>query len=164
MFTSANDFNQCLSTWAEKTSNTVNIFYMLYDTACPLLSPEGTSDPEVGPWCQGAADQCGSNAPSNCIDDPDVKLKGKTCKKFLSKKRNKKCKRKIDDVLVADSCPSFCKRFCPPCTNKSGKIILDNGKKLNCKKIKKKKLCNSTTKAGPLAKEFCPVACNFEGC
>jgi hypothetical protein len=35
------------------------------------------------------------------------------------------------------------------------------GKKLNCKKIKKKKKCNSKTKAGPLAEEFCPVLCKL---
>ena len=67
-------------------------------------------------------------------------------------------------MLVADSCPSLCKHFCPPCKNESGKIELENGRKLNCKKIKNGNKCNSTTEAGPLANEFCPVACNVAGC
>ena len=84
--------------------------------------------------------------------------------KVFSQESKQKMQKKIKGVLVADSCPSFCKRFCPPCKNKSGKIKLENGKRFDCKKIKKKKLCNSTTKTGQSVKEFCPVACNLEGC
>jgi surface protein len=162
MFGSASNFNQCLSTWAKKTSDDVNTTGMLYGTDCPdgIDSP----DPEEGPWCQDAAQQCGSNVPSNCNDNSDFKVGGKKCKQYLKKKKNKKCKKKFDGVLVANSCPSFCKGFCPPCKNKSGKIKLDNGKKFNCKKIKKKKKCDSKTKAGPVANELCPVACNLKGC
>jgi len=98
----------------------------LYGTACTEYYPS----PIVGPWCQPATDQCGSNVPSNCIVDPDVRLKGKTCEKYLAKKTNKKCKKIIKDVLVADTCPLICKRFCPPCQNKSGKIKLDNDEKI----------------------------------
>jgi hypothetical protein len=162
MFNSANKFNQCLSTWAGKTSDDVLTTGMLYDTDCPdgINSP----DPEEGPWCQDADQQCIIIAPSNCNDDPDFKVGGKKCKQYLKKKKKKKCKKKFDGVLVANSCPSFCKDLCQPCKNKSGKIKLDNGKKFNCKKIKKKKLCDSKTKAGALANELCPVACNLKGC
>ena len=88
MFNFAANFNECLSTWAEKTSNYVDTVFMLLSTSCP---GKITPDPEEGPWCQGAADQCSKNVPSNCIDDPDVRVKGKTCKKYLAKKRNKRC-------------------------------------------------------------------------
>ena len=106
----------------------------------------------------------GTPTECNNVDESDFDFKGKSCKKYLKKKTGKKCKKTIDGVLVADSCPSFCKRFCPPCKNKSGKIKLENGKRFNCKKIKKKKKCDSITKSGALAKEICPVACYFEGC
>jgi len=161
MFDGAGNFNQCLTTWAGKTPDEVNTNFMFFYSPC---TGQQTPYPNVGPWCQ-TEDQCSSNVPSNCIDDPDVRLKGKTCKKYLAKKRNRKCKQTIKDVLVADSCPSLCKNFCRPCKNKSGKIKLVNSKKtFNCKKIKKKKLCDSRTKAGQSAEEVCPVSCSFGDC
>jgi hypothetical protein len=163
MFYTSTSFNQCLSTWAEKTSDDVDTNDMLQGTDCPIgfLS---TPDPEKGPWCQGADQQCISIDPSNCNDDPDFKVGGKKCKQYLKKKKKQKCKKKFNGESVANSCPSFCKSSCQPCKDKSGKIRLKNGKKLNCKKIKKKKQCDSKTKAGPLANESCPVACNLKGC
>jgi len=162
MFYGANAFNQCLSTWAGKTSDNVNTRRMLENTDCPnnIDSP----DPKVGPWCQNDTQGCSAPDECNNVDESDFRFKGKSCKKYLQKKTKKKCKNRIDGVLVADSCPSICKPFCPPCKNKSGKIKLENGKSFNCKKIKKKGKCSSITEAGPLAKEICPVACNFKGC
>jgi hypothetical protein len=68
MFSYASNFNQCLSTWAGKTSNDVYTSNMLYYTDCPIgfLS---TPYPEEGPWCQGADQQCISIVPSNCNDE-----------------------------------------------------------------------------------------------
>ena len=56
MFFEATSFNQCLSTWAEKTSGTVNTFHMLLNSDCPngIKSP----DPKVGPWCQNFQQGC----------------------------------------------------------------------------------------------------------
>merc|ERR1712238_357893 len=54
MFDGASSFNQCLSTWAEKTSNYVNTTSMLNGTSC-------TSDyvnPTFGPWCQDEFNGC----------------------------------------------------------------------------------------------------------
>jgi len=56
MFSGASYFNQCLSTWAEKTSDTVVTFQMLYRTDCP----NGINDPDatIGPWCQNYTQGC----------------------------------------------------------------------------------------------------------
>ena len=49
-----NSFNQCLSTWAEKTSYFVDIYRMLRGTNCT----NQTVFPTVGPWCQDSAQGC----------------------------------------------------------------------------------------------------------
>jgi hypothetical protein len=110
------------------------------------------------------ADFCEGITRSECTNDPDFKVKRKKCKGYLRRRRKKKCKKIIAGKLVAVSCPSLCKRFCPPCRNKSGKLRLENGRTFNCKMIKNNGKCNSKTKVGPLAKYFCPVACNVAGC
>merc|ERR1712194_567698 len=48
-------FNQRLSSWALKTSDSVNTTSMLSKTGCPSCVDDKecyTPDPEVGPWCQ----------------------------------------------------------------------------------------------------------------
>merc|ERR1711865_370605 len=62
MFYEAPKFNQCLLTWADKTSPNVSIYDIFINSDCPNKDP----DPSVGPWCQGEDEQCyaPSNAPS----------------------------------------------------------------------------------------------------
>jgi hypothetical protein len=57
-------------------------------------------------------DVCSSKNAPTCNDDPNFKVNGKKCSKYLKKKTNKKCKKKINGVLVADSCPLICKDNC----------------------------------------------------
>ena len=83
--------------------------------------------------------------------------------KVYEKKQRKSVKLELMACLLHIAV-HHCVKFWPPCKNKSGKIKLENGKRFNCKKIKRKKKCNSITKSGALANEFCPVACKFEGC
>merc|ERR1711865_709886 len=56
-------FNQCLSTWADKTPPDVSVIKLFEDSGCPN---NADPDPSVSPWCQGDAEQCyaPSNAPS----------------------------------------------------------------------------------------------------
>jgi len=54
MFLRATNFNQCLSTWADKTPPNVSIYDIFDDSGCPKKDPVAT----VGPWCQGADEQC----------------------------------------------------------------------------------------------------------
>ena len=51
MFKYANNFNQCLSSWAGKTQSTVKTTDMLKDSGCAIV--QRTPDPNIGPWCQG---------------------------------------------------------------------------------------------------------------
>merc|ERR1711865_1188448 len=64
MFRAAYTFNQCLSTWADKTPPDVDLINMFEDSGCP--NKDAFPDQSVGPWCQGADEQCyaPSNAPS----------------------------------------------------------------------------------------------------
>jgi len=55
MFRGAYTFNQCLSSWADKTPPNVSIGDIFEDSGCPDKS---NPDPSVGPWCQGADEQC----------------------------------------------------------------------------------------------------------
>ncbi|OEU17970.1 hypothetical protein FRACYDRAFT_238401 [Fragilariopsis cylindrus CCMP1102] len=56
MFSNAFDFNQCLSTWAGKTSDTVSTTYMLFATDCP--NGIGSPNANIGPWCQNYTQGC----------------------------------------------------------------------------------------------------------
>merc|ERR1712028_34093 len=55
MFAGASKFNQCLSTWADKTPPNVSINYIFEASGCP---DKADPDPSVSPWCQGDAEQC----------------------------------------------------------------------------------------------------------
>jgi len=54
MFNRVADFNQCLSTWADKTPPNVSIDDIFDDSGCPNKDAKAT----VSPWCQGADEQC----------------------------------------------------------------------------------------------------------
>ena len=49
MFYEVTSFNQCLSSWADKTKTNVNVVAIFKDTGCPNQNPVATE----GPWCQG---------------------------------------------------------------------------------------------------------------
>jgi len=51
MFYEARDFNQCLSTWADKVPPEVNTRRMFEGSSCPNIG--SIPDPN-GPWCQDA--------------------------------------------------------------------------------------------------------------
>merc|ERR1711865_1216294 len=53
-FYDATDFNQCLSSWADKTPPDVNVYFMFNYSGCLDKDP----DPSVSPWCQGEDEQC----------------------------------------------------------------------------------------------------------
>ena len=107
MFFRAGGFNQCLSTWAEKTSDTVFTFNMLFNTDCPngIDKPNAT----IGPWCQDYKQGCfapgfePSQQPSNFPTDVPIKPPTnaptnspttKSQKKKSSKKTKKQVKKK----------------------------------------------------------------------
>jgi len=108
MLHGALSFNQCLSTWAEKTSDTVRTRYMLKDTDCPngIESPNAT----IGPWCQNYTQGCfapgfepsqqPSNFPSNRPTDvptknPTTSPTNSPTTKSQKKKSTKKTKKQL---------------------------------------------------------------------
>jgi len=54
LFENATNFNQCLSSWAGNVLSNVNVRNIFFDSGCPNKYP----DLSVGPWCQGADEQC----------------------------------------------------------------------------------------------------------
>jgi hypothetical protein len=62
MFAGVTNFNQCLSTWADKTPTNVNVKSMFASSGCPNQNVASN----VAPWCQGEDEQClaPSDAPS----------------------------------------------------------------------------------------------------
>jgi len=77
MFQNAGAFNQCISTWADKTSDTVKTSSMFLGSGCPDKSDP---NPGQGPWCQGS-DIC--SVPSTPCED-----KPKTVKFDYENKKN----------------------------------------------------------------------------
>ena len=95
MFNSAYSFNQCLSTWAEKTSDIVDTFDMLDETDCPngIGSPNAT----IGPWCQNYTQGCfapGFEPSQQPSDLPSNSPTTKSQKKKKIKKTKKQDKKK----------------------------------------------------------------------
>jgi len=102
-FSGSSVFNQCLSTWAEKTSGTVDTSFMLSGTDCPngIRSPNAT----LGPWCQNYTQGCfapgfePSQQPSDLpssrpTDVPTNSPTTKSQKKKSTKKTKKQLKKK----------------------------------------------------------------------
>jgi len=105
-YPNTSDFNQCLSTWAGKTSDTVRTRAMLYGNDCPngIDSPNAA----IGPWCQNYTQGCfapgfepsqqPSNLPSNKPTDvptktPTTSLTDSSTTKSQKKKSTKKTKK-----------------------------------------------------------------------
>jgi len=61
MFYKAFTINQCLSSWAQKTSSGVQTTSMLSNTQCPNTIVNST----IGPWCQTSKQGCFEPAPSS---------------------------------------------------------------------------------------------------
>merc|ERR1719464_1335021 len=93
MFFYATDFNQCLSSWAQKTSPTVDTFNMFQSTACP--NGNNTPDPTSGPWCQGANEGCVASldCSDKCPIRPKVEQDGDNFRSL------------IDDCINNNNCP-----------------------------------------------------------
>jgi len=64
MFLKASSFNQCLSTWADKTPDEVVIGFIFYGSNCT-----NQKYTQFGPWCQYETDGCTvpSFAPSTSV-------------------------------------------------------------------------------------------------
>jgi len=158
MFHYAGMFNQCLSSWANKTPENVDTEDMFEYTSCPF-----TSDPTRGPWCRGVANGC-----STCKNDPQFEVNQKNCNDYLKKKKGEKCNyfKKEPPTLVADFCPAICKKELCTCKDRDGKIkVKVDGKKreLTCSKIKEKDLCNKKNKSKDnFLYDLCPVSCGTQ--
>jgi len=178
MFYDASSFNQCLSTWPDKVRKNVDTYYMLDFTSCPCLTDDdsdncGTPLVGVGPWCQTAA-----NCPAapDCKDDEAIKFiinkKNKGCEKIKANQCQKKYKieGKVGRKTPEQFCPKICNKDClvvDKCDeNKIKKYKLEgNPGQFNCRKIKKKNLCDINLKGeDTLAKAVCPQKCKIKGC
>ena len=80
MFVEASNFNQCLSTWADKTPPNVSIDDIFYYSDCPNKDAKAT----VSPWCQGEDEQCFA---------PPTTLQPTTSPTKKQKKKSKKSKK-----------------------------------------------------------------------
>ena len=110
-----------------------------------------------------------STTTSECTNDPDFRKNKKDCAAFLRKNTHTKCLRKKNTVVVADSCPTICKKQLCQCEDQKKPIRVTyrdpttkKKKKrwVTCKQIKKKRWCKkkSTSKTYKLH-HFCPVSC-----
>jgi len=192
MFGNLLSFNQCLSTWADKTPRDVSTIDMLFGTNCTNTDAYATQ----GPWCQDelndgciAPSRAPSLAPSpspapNCKDDEVVtfiigkKKKEKGCEKIKAKQC--KTKYKIKPSIVGEAkkqkpqkfCPKICNEACliiNKCKEKKNKKYELEGqspdKKFKCKRIKTKRLCKTKLKGeDTLAKVVCPKSCKIKVC
>merc|ERR1711971_852909 len=120
------DFDQCLSTWAEKTPNDVDTYLMFDNTGCP---GESNPLPEVGPWCQTEAQYCGVTNDDECANNPNFYAikpskpdkPPKNCEDFLKKdgkplkgsKLQDKCKKSVETTKLGEVKPkNECKGIC----------------------------------------------------
>merc|ERR1719321_2619630 len=148
MFSRAYSFNQCLSSWAEKTPTFVKTYRMFYETSCPNEDP--SPNPNVGPWCQDTDNGgCCANNPlfefTSTNKNGKEKVKG-NCD-FVAKKPKKRCSKTIKGEKVFNECPVTC--GLPKCTcidNKSPFKFKSKGKKMKgrCKNIDPSKYCRIT--------------------
>merc|ERR1719162_2377088 len=60
MFHKATNFNQCLSTWADKTPPNVSVSGIFSESGCPKKDAYAN----VSPWCQFGSEQCYGSGPS----------------------------------------------------------------------------------------------------
>eukprot|EP00751_Fragilariopsis_kerguelensis_P016158 CAMPEP_0170840008 /NCGR_PEP_ID=MMETSP0734-20130129/4314_1 /TAXON_ID=186038 /ORGANISM="Fragilariopsis kerguelensis, Strain L26-C5" /LENGTH=201 /DNA_ID=CAMNT_0011207719 /DNA_START=369 /DNA_END=973 /DNA_ORIENTATION=- len=98
-----------------------------------------------------------------CVDDVDFYLRKNQPNKnsWIADKKEKRCKKKNDSGTVESFCPSICNPRCT-CKNKKGKItVKGKNKKLSCKQIEKKDLCESgVTENEEKVSHLCASACD----
>jgi len=152
MFRNAEEFNQCLSTWADKVPPKVNTKDMFQLSSCPNIGSKvytyfesyDVPDPN-GPWCQDA-DVC----PNDCENNPAPFSLQTSCEEIatlLPNTINQLC-----DIGIAKDCPELCpgNEICPcadfilpfsfkdettSCTEVAGFKELKQEKKCSKKKI-----------------------------
>ena len=154
MFYDASEFNQCLSTWVDKTPNDADTEEMFELSDCPLHADPASN---VGPWCKDS-DICLASEPQGpCTNSEEEfntsKKKSTTCK-IKNGKRKKFCKKKV----ALKSCPGICNI---KCTCKDKKTFKFNKKKYRCKKVNKngQPQCNDTTNKRNKVSNLCPKKC-----
>lgn len=184
MFEYAYYFNQCLSTWAGKTSGE-DVVDMFNGTSCP----GEPTPPSTGPWCQTEAQGCVAAEPEEpsfgCDnDDTFVTVKGKDCKGLLNRLKPKAlrttCGKSFntqagDERLVSEACPALCNPDECCKIDKDFTAVLKKGNK-KCKKLleplkkqpdKLKTMCERTVPTTSLGdvvvKNHCSNFCNT-GC
>jgi len=150
MFASAGNFDQCLSTWADKVSPAVDTRSMFDNSGCPNIGrPVGfsgyTPDPN-GPWCQDA-DVCFVDV---CENNPAPFYLQTSCEEIAT--LLPKTIKQLCDIGIATDCPELCpgNEICPcsdfilpfsfkeettSCTEVAGLKEKKQKKKCNKKKI-----------------------------
>jgi surface protein len=146
---------------------------------CVFVAP--SSSPSTSPTASPTTSTMPSNSPTDivvplgiCDDDLTFKFEKRDiftgCKSFVGQNARKKCGKfdlSNNNASVALSCPSYCLRFCPPCTDGNGLIQLADGTEYSCKNILSKNKCGSQTLDNGdfnKAKFACPVSCGIPGC
>jgi len=160
-----------------------------YDLDCPCFDGDesnvvGQGVPgylqggvSLGDDCQGGPTESPTD-PGRCEDDNKIKFivgeKKKKCKKL----KVSQCDEEYETNSGSEEKPKdFCFKLCDPncldpvdpCvedTKKKYEFKVDGKtKKLNCKKIKNKKLCGTNLKnKDTLGKDVCPKSCKVENC
>jgi len=175
MFFYAESFNQCLSTWAEKTI-TVSTTEMFTYSSCPCLDDNSKecADPAKGPWCQ-TADICpGSPVEITCKDNKKSRFKigkkKKKCKQIKPNQCDTEYKLKKVDGVNKGKPKDFCQKTCYPtecCKDKTAndyRIETKEGAnikgKFSCQKIKDNDHCKGKLQtSGKKLKKLCPKSC-----
>jgi len=89
MFFYAPKFSQCLSSWAAKTPPNVNVDNIFYTYSTTSGCPDKVAVANIGPWCQGKADNCvATQTPGGTSSLTDLLLSAPKQKK-TTKKNNK---------------------------------------------------------------------------
>lgn len=113
MFKRALAFNQCLSTWAGKTGS-VKTNSMFTDSLCPIA---GSPAPNIGPWCQGAEQECyESIEPNECGNNPDPFTIVTSCEAVGALSADRRQEECINPT-IAENCPGLCDQEQCPCEN-----------------------------------------------
>jgi len=114
MFFQATNFDQCLSTWADKTPQDVDVTTIFDRTSCPNTSDP---DPSVGPWCQeqcsvpstssaGTPPPCGENGvalPATLYDVTLVSYNDGTYNDFFTQLDASQCFPRTTNGVVAQA-------------------------------------------------------------
>jgi len=160
MFFDAENFNQCLNSWGEKTSGIIEDVSFIFDgSGCDVKG-----EPSSGTiWCN---DNCDTTVDDVCVNDDSFLWNGKNKKncKWVAKKPSKHCSKtdKPTKQKVEEFCPLACNLRCS-CNDYKKKFKLVGGKgPLKCKNISTEQ-CNDKAKKGKkvvTVADFCPKTCD----